>query len=117
LLFERCVRRFLGFGAAKCDDALVFFKFFEGVFCFHFDVGSGFGSLFFNGFVGLNGNGFGAFDVLYLDGFGEAARFLFFFWRTRLGELSGTLLTGRSLLRRPREAWILPCLEAVTWGQ
>jgi hypothetical protein len=69
---------------------LVFLEFIEGVFCFHFDVGTGFGSLFFNGFVGLNGdsfvgsngNGFGAFGVLGLGGFGEAARF--FFWRTRV---------------------------------
>jgi hypothetical protein len=61
---------------------LVFIELVEGVFCFHFD-GTGFGSLVFNGFVGLNGNGFGAFGVLGLGGFGEAARF-FFFWRTRL---------------------------------
>jgi hypothetical protein len=46
--------------------------------------------LFFNGFIGLNGSGFGAFGVLSFDGFVEAARF--FFWRTRLDELSGTLL-------------------------
>jgi hypothetical protein len=44
--------------------------------------------LFFNSFVGLNGNGFGALGVLFLNGLVEAARF-FFFWRTRLDELSG----------------------------
>jgi hypothetical protein len=75
---------------------LVFFNLFEGVFCFYFDLAfsTGFGSLSFNGFVGLNGlngNGFSAFGVLGLGGFGEAARF-FFFWRTRLDELSGTLV-------------------------
>jgi hypothetical protein len=48
----------------------------------------------------LNGDSFGAFGVLCLGGFGEAARF-FFFWRTHLDELSGALLTGRSLLRHP----------------
>jgi hypothetical protein len=82
---------FFGFVAAKCEDSLIFLEFFEGAFCFNFDVGTGFGSLFFNSFVGLNGdgfvgcgNGFGAFGVLGLGGFGEAARFFFFFWRTRL---------------------------------
>jgi hypothetical protein len=89
LFFKRC-GSFFGLGATDCDDSLVFLDVFEGVFCFHFDVGSGFGSLFFNGFVGLNGNSFGAFGVLCLDGFGKAARF--FFWRTRLDELSGTLM-------------------------
>jgi hypothetical protein len=44
--------------------------------------------LSFNSFVGLNGNGFGAFGVLGLGGFGEAARF-FFFWRTRLDDSLG----------------------------
>jgi hypothetical protein len=84
LFFKRC-GAFLGFGAAKCEDSLVFLDVFEGVCCFHFDVGAGFDSLFFNGFVGLNGNGFGAFGVLGLGGFGEAARFFFFFfWRIRL---------------------------------
>jgi hypothetical protein len=73
---------FFGFGGAKCEDSLIFLEFFEGASCFHFVVGSGFGSLFFNGFVGSNGNGFGAFGVLGLGGFGEAARF--FFWRTRV---------------------------------
>jgi hypothetical protein len=70
---------FFGFGAAKCEDSLIFLEFVKGFFRFHFDVGTGFGSLCFNGFVGLNSNGFG---VLGLDGFGEAARF--FFWRTRV---------------------------------
>jgi hypothetical protein len=87
LFFRRC-GAFSGFGAAKCEDSLVFLKFFEGVFCFHFDVGTGFSSLYFNGFVGLNGNGFGAFGVLGLGGFGETARF-FFFWRTRLDDSLG----------------------------
>jgi hypothetical protein len=112
LFFKRC-GSFFGLGATDCDDSLVFLDVFEGVFCFHFDVGvhfdvgSGFGSLFLNGFVGLNGNGFGAFGVLGLGG--EAARF-FFCWRTRLDDSQVPRLTGRSLLRRPREAWILPCL-------
>jgi hypothetical protein len=69
---------------------LIFLEFFEGAFFFNFDVGTGFGSLFFNGFVGLNGldgNGFGAFGVLSLGGFGKAARF--FFWRTRLDDSLG----------------------------
>jgi hypothetical protein len=114
LFFKRC-GAFFGLGTTKREDSLVFLELFEGVCCFHFDVGSGFGPLFFNGFVGLNGNGFGAFGVLYLDGFGKAARF--FSWRTRLDGSRVPRLTGRSLLRRPREAWILPCLEAVTWGQ
>jgi hypothetical protein len=82
---------FFGFGAAKCEDALIFLEFFEGASCFNFDC-TGFGSLSFNGFVGLNGdgfvdsngNGFGAFGVLGLGGFGETARF--FFWRTRLDD-------------------------------
>jgi hypothetical protein len=90
LFFKRC-GAFFGLGATKCEDSLVFLELFEGVCCFHFDVGSGFGSLFFNGFVGLNGNGFGAFGVLFLNGLVEAARFLFL-WRTRLDELSGTLI-------------------------
>jgi hypothetical protein len=98
LFFRRC-GTFFGFGAANCDDALVFIDGFEGVFCFHFGFCTGFG-VFFIGFIDLNGNGFGAFGVLSLNGFAEVARF--FFWRTRLDELSGTLLTGgRSLLRRP----------------
>jgi hypothetical protein len=114
LFFRRC-GAFSGFGAAKCEDALIFLEFFEGAFCFNFD-GTGFGSLCSNGFVGLNGNGFGAFGVLGLGSFGEAARF--FFLRTRLDGLSGTLLTGRSLLRRPLRSLdpSVPC-EAVTWGQ
>jgi hypothetical protein len=119
LFFRRC-GSFSGFGAAKCEDSLVFLEFFEGFFGFYSD-GTGFGSLFFNGFVGLNGdgfvgangNGFGAFGVLGLGGFGETARF--FFWRTRLDD---SRLTGRSLLRRPLRSLdpSVPC-EAVTWGQ
>jgi hypothetical protein len=65
---------------------LVFFDGFEGVICFHF--GTSFGSLFFNGLIGLNGNGFGALGVSSLNGFAEAA--CFFFWRTCLDKLSGT---------------------------
>jgi hypothetical protein len=91
LFFKRC-GSFFGLGATDCDDSLVFLDVFKGVFCFHFDVvGFGFGSLSFNGFVGLNGNGFGAFCVLFLNGLVEAARFLFL-WRTRFDELSGTLI-------------------------
>jgi hypothetical protein len=117
LLFERCVRRFLGLGATDCDDALVFFNVFEGVCCFHFDVGSGFGSLFFNGFVGLNGSGFGAFGVLFLNGLVEAARF-FFFWRTRLDELSGTLIDRKESSKASLEKLgSFRVFEAVTWGQ
>jgi hypothetical protein len=98
LFFLRC-GRFLGVGAAKCDDASASSDRFEGVFSFHFGFGSGFGALFFNAFVALIGNGFGAF--LFLNGFVEALE-LFFFWSTRLGELLlGTSVTGRSLLRRP----------------
>jgi hypothetical protein len=89
LFFRRC-RAFLGFGAAKCEDSLVFLEVFEGVFCFHFDIGTGFGAFCFNGFIGLNGNGSGAFGDLCLGSFGEAA--LFFFWGTLLDELSGTLI-------------------------
>jgi hypothetical protein len=105
LFLKRC-GAFFGLGATDCDDALVFLDVFEGVFCFHFDVGipfnvgSVFGSLFFNGFVDLNGSGFGAFGVLGLGGFGKAAR-LFFFWRTRVDGSLVPWLTGRSLLRRP----------------
>jgi hypothetical protein len=80
------VALFFGFGAAKCEDALFFLNVFEGVFCFSFAVGTGFGSLFFNGFVGLNGDGF--VGVLSLGGFGKTARF-FFFWRTRLDDSLG----------------------------
>jgi hypothetical protein len=52
LFFRRC-RTFLKFGAAKGDDALVFFNRFEGALCFHFDFGTGFGFFLFNGFIGL----------------------------------------------------------------
>jgi hypothetical protein len=81
------VALFLGFGAAKCEDALFFLNVFEGVFCFSFAVVTGFGSLFFNGFVGLNGDGDGFVGVLSLGGFGETARF--FFWRTRVDDSLG----------------------------
>jgi hypothetical protein len=49
---------FFGFGASKCEDSLIFLEFVKGFFRFHFDIGTGFGSLFFNGFVGLNCDGF-----------------------------------------------------------
>jgi hypothetical protein len=83
LFFRRC-GAFSGFGAAKCEDSLIFLEFFEGASCFNFDC-TGFGSLSFNGFVGLNGDGF--VSVLSLGGFGETARF--FFWRTRLDDSLG----------------------------
>jgi hypothetical protein len=44
---------------------LLFFDSFEGASCFHFEFGTGCG-VFFNGFVGLSGNSFGAFGVLFL---------------------------------------------------